>query len=196
MTYTGFMAGIEQYYGPYANEFTENTVLAYIMANFRETQLDDLFKRVVMKFSNQYKVPPGISVFQELNVNKSRLRAEAIEHWKRISDIINIYRDIFFEDIRIQAAIEAMGGWVDFCNRNPQYEVLDLERFIDLYILYTENPPTRKCKLLMGISDKSEIIYYGDRERCQKLLEGVDVEQEDLMERIGYKPKMIEDVND
>ena len=59
-----FVKQIEEYYGDYRPKVKE-MVMIYIYP-LSGSQLDRLWKEVILKFSGQYKVPPDVAIFQKL----------------------------------------------------------------------------------------------------------------------------------
>ena len=74
MNYKQFMQAIENYYGKYRNEFVGDIVSKYININYKESELDKLLEKLILKYSNQYKTPPDVAVFNEIFCkNKGRI---------------------------------------------------------------------------------------------------------------------------
>jgi len=170
MTYAKFMEAVTSFYGNYRNEFIEDIVIKYIKTTFEEHDLPDIFASLVKRYTNQYKTPPDVAVFEEI-FKKDNIEAEAMDAYNEVNNNICSYRDIMFEDIRVQAVIESMGGWIAYCQRDPNYESLHRKEFIKLFKLYTNNPPSIRHRILRGLLDKNECIFIGNRNECLKLLE-------------------------
>lgn len=191
MKYAKFFEAITKFYGQYPNEFVEDVVLKYVTNNYTEDQLPDILAKLFKKYSNKYKTPPDVAVFEDLFVGQENdTEVKAIAEYEQITRTGHIYNDVFFEDIRSQATIEAMGGWTTFCMRDPQYESLHRKDFIKLFKLYTKRAPENRRKVLRGLSERTEPVLYGNRDRCLELLEKPNsemVEQaENLAKKIGH----------
>ena len=178
LQFSKFMTAITEHYGEYESELSKRITLKHVKEKFREDKLEQVFAVLTRKFSNRYKIPPDPTVFEEIFGNSElQLEAEALQHWQGINRKVNYYSDIFFEDVRLQAVIEGMGGWVEFCKRpnDPESEKWARKRFIELYMLYSHNKPLIEHRTLRGIGRAGReytppVITYGDPERCKKLL--------------------------
>lgn len=182
-----FMTGIVAHYGPYKSDISERIVLKYIIEYFPENQLENIFSKLTMKYSNQYKTPPDPAKFEEIfGVTEQRIEAQALKHFSEITKKVNSYSDILFEDPRLQAAIQGMGGWIQFCQRpsDPESETWARKEFIKLYKLYSDDRSGINQVVLKGLhSGDRNVIMYGDRKKCELILED-----------IGQHPKQIENL--
>lgn len=164
-----FIKSIEKYYGlEYDNEMERKLVISFLK---NIDNLKMLFGRVIKKHSKKYKSLPDIAIFNQCIMTDESLEIEALHHYEEINKILNSSAEIVFEDIRLQACINGLGGWVEFCFRDPEYENLHRKRFIELYKIYSREKPLESHKKLRCNYDKpSRTIYYGNEENCKKLL--------------------------
>ena len=107
--------------------------------------------------------------------------------WERLNKKSNYMRDCAISDIRVQSLIETMGGWVWFCTRlvrdetGKELDVWNQKRFIELYKLYTGNPPEKEFKILRGDSTFSaekrqeKMVFIGDEDKCRLMIIGNNV---------------------
>ena len=65
-----FMVKIGQYYGAY-NNGQDEMIYEYLVANYLEKDLDELFASVLWTFSSRWGKPPGIAEF-EIEAEKQR----------------------------------------------------------------------------------------------------------------------------
>ena len=71
--YENFIKTIEEYYGDY-RPAVKGLLLAYLKKEIKPEYLKQLFSLVIKDFSNQYKTPPDIAIFNkylnDVNYNK------------------------------------------------------------------------------------------------------------------------------
>lgn len=182
---------IEGYYGRYTSAVVRAAVAGYIADNYNPDEYDELFKRLVVSHPSSFKVPPDVSVFHGLRVDKGAVKVEALRQYKMISSRCSVYKNAAFEDIRSQAAIDAMGGLVEFCNRDPKYEHFHRNRFLELFLFYTENPPLDEYRVMQSIVDICPTVYIGDESRIKALIgslpAGTSRQALDLAKRVYKK---------
>lgn len=68
MTAERFMEMIKEYYGPYSKERTEvrGVMLQYLRRTYRPGALEELFKRVVMECSGEYRTVPDVAMLERV----------------------------------------------------------------------------------------------------------------------------------
>jgi len=179
MKYSEFMSAVVEIYGAYKSEVLEQLTVRYVKKRFSENDLEKILMQLTLNKSAKFKTPPDPAEFEELFFRHDDcLEAEALKWWVELNRKSNSYRDCIISDLRVQTAIEAMGGWVMFCSRIVRDEKgRDLDnwnrkQFTDLYKLYSKYPPETEIKVLHGITDnRSKIIIIGDEEKCRLVME-------------------------
>jgi len=181
MKYAEFMTAIVAVYGSYSKHpeseesLLEKITFKYIMERFKESELEDVFKKLILTKSAKFKTPPDPAEFEEIFFKKSNKAtdAEALVWWEELNRKSNSWRNCIISDIRAQSAIESMGGWIWFCQRikmDEQGKDLDQwhrKQFVDLFKLYTENPPDRSARVLDGLSETVKPpVMIGNADQC------------------------------
>lgn len=188
MKYNEFMFAVIELYGEYkVNPETKESVLKtvtarYIKERWEESELDGVFKKLILKKSSKYKTPPDPAEFEELFPRRS-IEGEALYWWEEINKNTSYMRDCMIGNIAAQCAIETMGGWIKFCTRlitdenGKDLDYWTRKQFIDLFKLYTDNPPEKEIKVLFGASTSSDevrrkkMVLIGDRSLITNILE-------------------------
>ncbi len=178
MNYKEFMTALVDVYGVYASPVLEKLTFKYVKERWIESDLEDVFKRLILLKSAKFKTPPDPAEFEELFFKKSgrESEAEALVWWDALNKKANSWRDCIISDIRAQAALESMGGWIWFCQRLKCDENgKDLDQwhrrtFVDLFKLYTENPTDRSPRVFSGLSETVKTpVMIGSAEECLKI---------------------------
>lgn len=181
MNYVKFMSGVIEVYGPYNSEILESLTMSYIQERWKESELESVFKQLVLKKSAKFKTPPDPAEFEELFPRQSAkaVEAEALKWWEELNRKTNSYRDCIISDVRAYKAIQTMGGWVWFCQRLKTDENgKDLDQwarkqFVDLFKLYSENPPDEQIGILSGLGEmKKQPVMIGNRDECLLISQG------------------------
>ena len=68
MTPERFIELVEEYYGPYPKQRkgVRGVVLQYVRRTYRSGALDELFKRVVMECSGEYRTVPDVAMLESV----------------------------------------------------------------------------------------------------------------------------------
>ena len=186
MTYTKFLTGVTGYYGDY-NPIVENVVMKYIQGKFQESELNEVFKKLVMNLESKYKTPPDVAEFERIfALDKNDVERDGNLAWIEVNKNINSNADAVIENPIIQTVIENMGGWIGFCSRpnDHQSEVWNRKRFIELYAMYQGQELT--TKVLRGrvslAGGRSQTIMIGNPQNCQNILEMAKQENKNYLE--------------
>lgn len=186
MKYSEFITAIEDIYTPYTSDILKKLTIKYIKERWQESELDGILAMITVKHDPKYKTPPSPATFEEcfLRSSAKSTDAEALHWWKLLNDNVNSYRDCMISDVRVQVAIEMMGGWVNFCQRllrdenGKDLDVWAQKRFVELFKMYSEIPPAEDLKILTGLSNdedynrrKKKMIFIGDKNSCLQALE-------------------------
>jgi len=129
MNHNKFMAMLVEIYGKYSSEALQKLTYVYIKNRWKETELEGVFFKITAKINPKYKTPPNPADFEEVFSTKGDAEAEALEWYNKLDATGNSLDNIIVSNVRAQKALNSMGGWVEFCRRNPDYESLNRKRF-------------------------------------------------------------------
>lgn len=170
MKHSELMASIKNYYGQYENKFIEEIILEYVLT-IPEDKLENAFKKIINNIprkENQNVV--DIARLKKLfDKSENNLEVEANDWYNRLSNTGNSLDNVVISEIRAQNAIESFGGWVDFCQRNPDYEGLHRKNFIEAYM----KGGAGESRILYGASSRKynrEALPFGDTEKCKLII--------------------------
>jgi len=171
------MTAIEAYYGPYQNDIQKQVVYKYVVRKFAFDQLENVFSKLTLKFSNKFKTPPDPAVFEDIfgNDENDEIEIQANEIWHEVNRKANAYADLIFADsCAFLAFRNATGGLVNFSQRTREEEVWIKKRFIELYKLYVKNSPRDEVRpILRGLSNGngngSRPVTIGDEKKCMQI---------------------------
>ena len=65
MNYPEFMTAIEQTYGSYSAPILKTMTAKYIMEQYKECDLDNIFGTIIIKVNPKFKTPPSPADFEE-----------------------------------------------------------------------------------------------------------------------------------
>ena len=175
--YSEFLAVIIDVYGDYKSPVLKKLTALYIKENFKVRELENILSKLLIELNPKFKTPPSPADFQEIFFKKSKgTEAEALIWWNDLNNKVNSWKDCIISDIRVQSAIETMGGWVWFCQRvkvddsGRDLDQWHRKNFIELFKLYTENPPEKEIKVLSGLSEKIKApLMIGDEKICLQI---------------------------
>ena len=171
MTYSEFMALIIDIYGDYKSARLKQITAAYIQQNYSESDLENVFAKLMIKLNPKYKTPPSPADFEEIFTSQTDLEGEAQEWFNKLNATGNSLDNVIVSNVRAHKALESMGGWVEFCRRNPEYDNLHRKRFVESYV---KAQPEGTPRLMYGESaqkyDKQPLMF-GDPAACRDALE-------------------------
>ena len=169
MQYNDFISAIEHYYGNYDTPEKKKIMTEYIMDNVSESELEPLFKKIILSISSQYKTPPDVAMLSGLFSDKLEIRANNL--YDEISKKASAYNDLIISDIcAFMAFKNATGGLENFTRRDRTNEVWIKKRFIELYKMYIQNPPDEGIRpVFKGIGQFGEPVMIGDPEKCKQI---------------------------
>ena len=180
MNHVKFMLGVIEVYGPYNSEILESLTMSYLQERWRESDLESVYKQLILKKSSKYKTPPDPAEFEELFPRQSStsIEAEALKWWDELNRKINSYRDCIISDVRAYKAIQMMGGWTWFCQRlvrdetGKDIDVWNRKQFVEYFKLYSENRPDEEISIMQGLSEmKKPPVMIGNQEQCLMIQE-------------------------
>ena len=171
MNHNQFMAAIIEIYGPYKSDALQKITYADIRKRFNESELNKVFEIVYKRINPKFRTPPSPADFEEIFTSQTDLDGEAQEWFNKLNATGNSLDNIIVSNIRAHKALESMGGWVEFCRRNPDYDNLHRKRFTEAYV---KAQPEGTPRLMYGESsnkyDKQPLMF-GDPAACRDALE-------------------------
>lgn len=173
MNYPEFMTAIIEVYGDYTSPALKKITAMYIKEKWQESELENIFKKLILVKTAKFKTPPDPAEFEELFFKKSEkeYEAEALEWWRIINRTGSSYDNIIVSDIRVQAVLRDMGGWGAFCSRNTEDEHWHQQKFIKWFVMYSNHMPEGQPEIIFGDGDRSKPpLLFGDKEKCKLLL--------------------------
>jgi len=171
MTYNEFMSALIEIYGPYKSDALKKITYVYIRENFKEHSLEEIFAKLIKTLNPKYKTPPSPADFEEIFTSRIDVEGEAHEWFNRLNATGNSLDNVIISNIRAHKALESMGGWVEFCRRNPEYDTLHRKKFVDAYV---KAIPEGTPRLMLGESQNRHNkapIMFGDPSACRDALE-------------------------
>lgn len=176
MNHAEFMTAVCEIYGVYQSPALEKLTYKYIKERWRESDLENMFKQLVLKKSARYKTPPDPAEFEEIFPRglDTDYEIEANQIWKDLQRYSTRY-DAICSDIRVQLAIEStFGSWIGFGQRLEKYEVLNHKNFIENFIKFSKYPVDAQPSLMRGEGnyfDPPPPQMIGDKDKCLALIE-------------------------
>lgn len=177
MKHIEFLSAIIKVYGEYSSDILQDLTMEYIKTRWEESELDGVFKKLILNKSAKYKTPPDPAEFQELffKQSDSQVEIEAARFYDMLNNTGCSLDNIIVSDIRAQKAlISAFGSWPDFCQRNPESEQWHRKNFITAFVKQHAEATDEQPSIMYGESSQRMQklpIFYGDREKCQMLIE-------------------------
>jgi len=171
MKHIEFIKAISEYYGEYSSKLVERMTFEYIQDRFKESDLENVFKTIIIKVNPKFKTPPSPADFEEF-FPRENIDQIASEWYDKISRTGNSLDNVIISDIRAQKALQSIGGWCSFCQRNPEYENLHRKNFISAYskiVVDSNEQPV----ILFGESENkySKVpLPIGDKEKCLEIV--------------------------
>ena len=159
MTPTKFIFAIEKYYGSYSNDFILKIVKEYIEQNYAESQLDEILKTIIAKYTNKFKTPPDVAEIRNLVEN---IDSTAEQEWIKLFNKSGA-DDVIITDIVLYNTVATWGSWDNFCiQRDGQYREVTHKNFITKYIMMSQSLSLVQPEILKGAST----ILYGEITSC------------------------------
>ena len=175
MTHLEFIQTTVAIYGKYQSELLERLTYEYIKDRFNESELDNVFKTIIIKVNPKFKTPPSPADFEEF-FPRVNLTVEANEWYDKINRTGTSLDNIIISNKRAELALEAVGGWIAFCQRSPESKGQNLEglhrkNFVDAY-MKAQNTGEQP-KLIYGESSRKyekPALIIGDKEKCLEII--------------------------
>lgn len=176
MNYPEFMTAIIEVYGDYTSPALKKITAMYIKEKWQESELENIFKKLILVKTAKYKTPPDPAELEELFFRKSdaEYEIEANAAWNDLQRYSSHY-DAICSDIRVQLAIEtAFGSWEQFGQRLTKYEALHHKNFTEAFVRFSKFRQDIQPSLMRGGGNyftppPPQLI--GDKDKCRMLLE-------------------------
>jgi hypothetical protein len=166
-----FIKAVSEYYGEYSSKLVERMTFEYIQDRFKESDLENVFKTIIIKVNPKFKTPPSPADFEEF-FPRVNLESEAHKWYDRLNNTGCSLDNIIVSDIQAEKALDAFGGWIGFCSRKPDNEVWDRKNFVTAYI--NAIPGNDQPSIIYGDSsrkyEKTPLIF-GDKEICKSIID-------------------------
>lgn len=171
MKHLEFIKALVGYYGEYSSKLVERMTFEYIQDRFKESELENVFKVIIIKVNPKFKTPPSPADFEEF-FPRENLEQIAAGWYDKISRTGNSLDNVIISDVRAYKTLQSIGGWVSFCERNPEYENLHRRNFISAYckIIVDKDEP---INILYGNSSRKdkEPLLIGDKNKCLEIMQ-------------------------
>lgn len=173
MDHVKFMANVIEIYGAYRPEILEDITMQYIRNRFKESELEKVLQKLIMSKTTTYQNtrPPDAAEFEKIFTSQTDLEGEAQEWFNKLNATGTSLDNVIVSNIRAHKALESMGGWVEFCRRNPEYDNLHRKRFVEAYV---KAQPEGTPRLMYGESSnkhRKQPLMFGDPAACRDALE-------------------------
>jgi hypothetical protein len=171
-----FLSAVIKVYGEYSSDILQDMTMEYIKTRWEESELDGVFKKLILNKSAKYKTPPDPAEFQEMFFKQSdaQVEIEAAHFYDMMNNTGCSLDNIIVSDIRAQKAlVSVFGSWPDFCQRNPEGEQWHRKNFIAAFIKNHEGTD-EKPSIMYGESSQRFYklpIAFGDKDKCNILIE-------------------------
>lgn len=174
MNYPEFMTAIEQCYGTYSAPILKTLTAKYIMERFKESELENVFKTIIIKVNPKFKTPPSPADFEE-HFPSISLESEAHKWYDELNRTGCSLDNIIVSDIRAEKALEVFGGWVGFASRQSGNDIWDRKRFVEAYIkaIPGEDKPSIQYGNSSKKYDKAPLLF-GNKEACKAIIDNRD----------------------
>lgn len=177
MKHIEFLSAVIKVYGEYSSDILQDMTMEYIKTRWNESELDGIFKQLILKKSAKFKTPPDPAEFQELFFKQSdaQVEIEAAHFYDMLNNTGCSLDNIIVSDIRAQKAlVSAFGSWPDFCQRNPESEQWHRKNFVAAFIKQHHEATDEQPSIMYGDSSQRLIkapIPFGDKDKCLMLIE-------------------------
>jgi len=174
MKHEEFMTAITNCYDPYKSSMLEQITFKYIKERFKESELDGVFKTIIIKVNPKFKTPPSPADFEE-HFPKLNLESEAHKWYDRLNNTGCALDNIIVSEIRAEKALDVFGGWVGFASRKPDNEIWDRKNFVQAFI--NAVPGNDQPSIQYGESSRryeNLPLIFGDKEFCQAIIDNRD----------------------
>ena len=153
ISYSKFMTALQEHYGLFESELSENLTLQYVMDRWPEQDMQKVFNTLVVKLSNQYKIPPSPAVLEQIFPRPGADPAEAAEMAWNILLKAGNGSSVLITDPVAQEAVINLGGWETFCLRRMDDPKWTRKDFMDAYKNLIHSCAKSEPQILFGTFD-------------------------------------------
>lgn len=160
---------------------TKMAYLKQMLKNIPESAVSEIVIRVISSFTptaaNSF---PWIPEFKAALVPAGGSEREANAAYALLERRSHIYKDAVIEDAAVQAGLDSIGGWQEFCNRTEDQNPWLRKAFVKAFIQAREAGYQREPRVYRGISDRCEPVIIGNVERCRLAYQSYWMPQEQI----------------
>ncbi len=140
-----------------------------------------VYLRIVETFTPTAANPfPWIPEFKAALVPAGGSEREANAAYALLERRSHIYKDAVVEDAAVQAGLDAIGGWQEFCNRTEDQNPWLRKAFVKAFIQARESGYHREPRVYRGLADRCEPVIIGNEERCRIAYQSYRMPQEQI----------------
>jgi len=146
----------------------------WLQENIQEKDMNNFIKKVLLSVKTEYKQMPSLATMNELlhpTIDKDALEIIATQKFDEMLEKVNIYRDFVTDDSRVQAGLNAIGGWRGFCNSLTNELKWLRKSFIKAFV-QEEITPLTPLKRFYGIGTTGKYRFIGNAEKCKQIADG------------------------
>lgn len=149
-------------------EIAVTMTVKWICENIEEKDRARVLQTVFENFTPTAANPfPKIAEFKAAFCPDGTIEREAVEAYAMLERKSFVYRPVVIEDPAISAGLEAIGGWIEFCNRSTDENPWKRKEFCKAFIAARESGYSSSVKIYRGIADEAKPILIGDEKKCQ-----------------------------
>jgi hypothetical protein len=142
----------------------------WLEKNIQETEMQKFVGKILQNVKTEYEKLPSVATLEEIKKpDKNLLEQLAHQKFNELINKVDSYRDFITDDNRIQAGLDAIGGWLALCN-SLKNELKWLRKdFIKAFIQEGINPITI-CKRSYGIGTSKKYNFIGNEKKCLEII--------------------------
>ena len=145
----------------------------YISARVKKEHIDELYFKIIENFTPTTMNPfPWIDTISKYNkISDTILEQNAIRMYDLLEMKSDIYKDLVVEDSAIQAGLERIGGWQEFCNRLISENDWKRKQFVKAHVESKKDDYKCDIKVYRGQASNGKKIMIGDETVIKQYLE-------------------------
>lgn len=160
---------------------TKMAYLKQMLKNIPESALSEIVIRVISSFTPTAANPfPWIPEFKAALVPAGGSERDANAAYALLERRSHIYKDAVVEDAAVQAGLDSIGGWQEFCQREIDQNPWLRKAFVKAFMQAREAGYQREPKVYRGIADRCEPVIIGNVERCRLAYQSYRMPQEQI----------------
>jgi len=168
---------IEKHYSSVTNGERYEDYHADMIKSFLDSKgidYSEAGKRVILNHSKNFRSLPDIALFNKVfeTVDKANVEVEAAKAYALLEKKSYRYASIAIEDPRISHALQAIGGWMNFCDRTTEEAPFMRKGFIAAFKCANEMNLPKEPRKFRGELETADnnMIYIGNEENIKLLL--------------------------